>query len=720
MDLYGVAGRPRFKDVSRLRGGKPDAWIGSPRAVLVVAAAVMAVAGSGCASAPLASLRPVPHNPLAETFQIKSWSGPKPSERTMLVLRRTSLDERVWRRLDTKPDEILAGLTQAYEAEPHLETVYAMAEINYIAAGRREDDDERRSTRYYLQCVERCYQYLFDPQFDTVRNPYDPQFRGACNLYNSALERSLRFARKEGMFKSGGRVSFAAVGSKLQLDIVPKGFDWGPESFGEFEFVSDYQLKGLENRYQTHGLGVPLIAIRKRGTSRPDVERHYARNLSFPVTAFLRLNHWEKGDQRSSGPLNGQIELYDPLDATDIPLAGLRVPLESDITTPLAYFLDTKAVRQLDLMGLFHVDKARKLAGLYMVQPYQPDKIPVVMIHGLYSSPMTWLEAFNDLRSNPEFRDRYQFWFYLYPTGQPFWQSAADLREYIVSVQQTFGTPQRPMAMSNMVLVGHSMGGLIARMVTQDSGDRYWQAVSKTPFQQVKGDQDSINEIERVYFFQHIPTVSRVITLGSPFRGSDYANGLTQKIARNAISFPKRTAEGTARLLTMNPDLFRDSAGTATSLDSLDPDSPVLRVLAETPPTTGVRYHNVVGITKKDVPLSDNTDGVVSYPSAHRDDVESELVVRADHVHVHRNPLAVNELSRILKLHLQTVDAGRPNQVVPAASSNDATGRGPGAKGSKGGTLNALPGSEAIYRDGTGLDDWRPSEEDGFQNPFEQ
>lgn len=632
----------------------------------------------------------------------------------MLVLRRTSLDERVWRRLDTKPDEILAGLTQAFEADPNLETVYALAEINYIAAGRKEDADEKRSTRYYLQCVERCYQYLFDPQFDAVRNPYDPQFRGACDLYNSALERSLRFARKDGLFKAGGKVSFASVGSKLQLQVVPKGFDWGPDSFHEFEFVSDYQLKGLPNRYQTHGLGVPLIAIRKRGTAEPDVERHYARNLSFPVTAFLRLNRWETAGAPTSGPLNGQIELYDPLESTDVPLAGLRVPLESDITTPLAYFLDMPSVRKLDTLGLVHVDKARKFAGLYMVQPYHPDKIPVLMIHGLYSSPMTWLEAFNDLRSNPEFRERYQFWFYLYPSGQPFWQSAADLREHIASLQKTFGQPDKPAAMSNMVLVGHSMGGLVARMVTQDSGDRYWQAVSKTPFQQVKGDRDSIRDVERVYFFQHVPTVSRVVTLGSPFRGSDYANGFTQRIARNVISFPKRTAEGTARLLTMNPNLFRDSFGNETSFDSLDPDSPVLRVLAETPASEGVKYHNVLGITKKDVPLEQNTDGIVTYVSAHRTDVESEVVVHADHVNVHRHPLAVNELTRILKLHLHEVDAGKPNAVTPIGGTEQRT-----PASAAGGRLNALPGAESIYRDGAGLNDWRPSDRDDFENPFE-
>ena len=73
--------------------------------------------------------------------------------------------------------------------------------------------------------------------------------------------------------------------------------------------------------------------------------------------------------------------------------------------------------------------------GLYMVQPYEPGKIPVLMVHGLWSSPMTWMEMFNDLRSQPEIRDHYQFWFYLYPTGQPFWLSAAQLRRDLAKVR---------------------------------------------------------------------------------------------------------------------------------------------------------------------------------------------------------------------------------------------------------------------------------------------
>ncbi len=134
------------------------------------------------------------------------------------------------------------------------------------------------------------------------------------------------------------------------------------------------------------------------------------------------------------------LELYDPLNSADIEVAGRRVPLESDLSTPLAYLLNQPQLqKKLDqpTLGLLDPDATGQLEGLFMLEPYQPGKIPVLMVHGLWSSPITWMEMFNDLRAVPEINDHYQFWFYLYPTGQPFWYSAAQLRHDLAVMRQT-------------------------------------------------------------------------------------------------------------------------------------------------------------------------------------------------------------------------------------------------------------------------------------------
>ena len=158
--------------------------------------------------------------------------------------------------------------------------------------------------------------------------------------------------------------------------------------------------------------------------------------------------------------------------------------------------------------------------GLYMVQPYEPGKIPVLLVHGLWSTPMTWMEMFNDLRSQPEIRDRYQFWFYLYPTAQPFWLSAAQLRRDLAKVRNVLDPRHEEPALDQMVLIGHSMGGLISRLQTVQSGDEFWRLVSREPLPQIKAEPEVRQKLQETFFFQPNPSIRRVVTIGTPFHGS--------------------------------------------------------------------------------------------------------------------------------------------------------------------------------------------------------
>ena len=121
-----------------------------------------------------------------------------------------------------------------------------------------------------------------------------------------------------------------------------------------------------------------------------------------------------------------------------------------------------------------------------MLEPYTPGKIPVLMVHGLWSSPLTWMEMFNDLRSMREIRDNYQFWFYEYPTGQPFWDSAAQLRDDLAKTREVLDPAHAEPALDQMVLVGHSMGGLLSKLQVVDSGDAFWRTVSDEPLEKLK------------------------------------------------------------------------------------------------------------------------------------------------------------------------------------------------------------------------------------------
>ena len=637
---------------------------------------------AGCASSKWLTLRENPHNPLSDQLKLLSFGGPKPTKRTMQLLRRYDLEE------DLSGDrrQLISKLHEIVSREPDAETVYAIAEIAYLGGKRAELTDKRVALDLYGTSVLHAYLYLFDPQFPIAQNPFDPQFRGACDLYNTSLESMLRIVQKQGTLRPGHACTIQTASRQIEVEVVIRDNRWHNDDFDRFEFASDFETVGLRNHFHTYGLGVPLIAIRKSHEHPSATEKFYPPQLSFPVTAFMRLEpqvgETEKGEPVS---LRAVLELHDPLDVSEIDIAKLRIPLESDLTTPLAYFLNQPEFddNRLATNGLLFPDAAKKLSGLYLMEPYQNDKIPVVMVHGLWSSPVTWMEMYNDLRSLPEIRDRYQFWFYLYPTGQPFWFSAAQMREDLAHARTTLDPEHADPALDQMVLIGHSMGGLVSKLQTVDSGDAFWNVLTDRPLDELQATLDERNTLERTLFFQPNPSVSRVITIATPHRGSNFSNDITRWLSNKLITVPSAILTGRQHLQRDNPGFFRKDAllGITTSIDSLDPDSPLLPVLLTAQNAPWVSYHNIVGqVPDKGLfgRVASSGDGVVSVRSASLDaeSVDSQIIVPADHTVVHQHPLAILEVRRILLEHVACLQqrpiASKQLERLPLAAQNDA------------------------------------------------
>ena len=221
----------------------------------------------GCAHTDWVKLRQKPDLPLARELNLFSRQGPQPTARTAQLLRRYDL-LRLWQ---DQPGQMLTELLQMAERRPTVEHVFAVAEIAYIS---RPTGPAARSVRealdLYAISVAHAYDFLLSEQFDDKRNPYDPQFRQASDIYNGALEGVLRIVQKNGQLHPGGTHLVATGDQEYQLSIVCRG-PWEAAEIAELKFVSDYQVQGLKNHYRTYGLGVPLIAVhrRPRGTVRP-------------------------------------------------------------------------------------------------------------------------------------------------------------------------------------------------------------------------------------------------------------------------------------------------------------------------------------------------------------------------------------------------------------------------------------------------------------------
>ena len=647
---------------------------------------------SGCVSNDYLSVRPVPQNPLADSLQLFSWRGPRPTPRTEQLLRQYNLAEQERR----QPPIALASLEQIVVESPTPETVHSSAELAYLNGQRAQRAGrDLEALEYFATALGHACGYLFDRRLDESRNPYDPQFRQACDLYNGALEAALRIMNERGQLKPGTTQSIRTAERTIQIAIEGRG-PWPAEDVERLEFVSDYQIDGLTNHYRTYGLGVPLIAVRRatgpaaRSASGPLVstelasaagprggaEAFYPPKLSFPLTAFLRVRRTIDGVVPASAEAASPsprfvLELLDPLATQRVAVGERLVPLETDLSTPLAHFLQGMPSETLLATSVLrYTPAAQRVSRVYLLEPFDPRKIPVILVHGLWSSPMTWMEMFNDLRAVPEIRERYQFWFYLYPTGQPFWVSAADFREDLQEVQRTLDPANAAAPLQKMVLVGHSMGGLVSMMQTLEMGDRLWRLVSDRPLEQLNAEPAMKAELSRIAFFAPNPAVARVVTIGTPHHGSKFANEYTQWLGQKLIDMPFKLASNFRGLERDNPGFFRSSHlfSIRTSIDSLAPDCPLFRVLESTPRAPWVKYHNIIGLLEEGGVLrriAGAGDGIVPFRSAQLADVESEVVVPATHTFVHRHPQSILVVRELLLAHL----ADRTPVASPETSS---------------------------------------------------
>lgn len=650
----------RLRQTWKIESTRPDAALRLGRFVVALAL-IFVVPLSGCATQKFISMRAMPLNPLANQLHLVSRSGPQVSERTQTLLRHYALQELYER----DPDTCLAQLQDLTTSEKGAEKIHAVAELAYIL-GLRADraKDFGKALDMYSVSVSNAYIYLFCPELDISRNPYDPQFRGACDVYNSALEATLRLVNKHDSLRPGHTYRIQTSEREYGVQVVSRG-NWHQEDFDHFEFCSDYKVEGLDSTNIGYGIGVPMIAVRKKHEGEELAEGYYPDGLSFPVTALLRVTSPSVQPENSSKHRYPCVlELHDPLVSSDIFFADRRVPLQSDLSTPLGFFLDNPKFREQTnaTLGLLNPNKTQQNRGIYMLEPFDPNRIPVVMVHGLASSPLTWMPMFNDLRSFAELRRSYQFWFYQYPTGQPFWVSATQMRAELAELRNRLDPAKSHQTLDQMILVGHSMGGLISRMQTYYSDQEFWRAVSDKTFSEVRGNEVEVQSLKNILFFEPSPSIRRVVTIGTPHQGSDFANDTTRWLGRHLIKLPTSLTETANHLVRENPDLFRDTEllTTTTSIDSLAPESPIFPAMMRARRAPWVTYHNIVGVKPDEGILnrfsSKTSDGVVELSSAHMDDVVREIVVESAHQDIHRKPRAILEVRQILVEHLEQLN----------------------------------------------------------------
>jgi len=563
----------------------------------------------------------------------------KPSAYSMQFLERLSLFDEYKR----DPKRALAKLHEGLGGLDEHDRMFALSELSYAYARKHHDQS------YFLAAALYAYMFLFPDDAGTAPIPYDPRLRLAMDLYNSSINDGLQSPKGDEVGLSAGR-SILPFGS-LDLSVEPSGFLYGGYKLAHFVPVADLEVRGFRNRYRKPGIGAPLSARVERTESHA-ADKWIAPRSKVPVTAFVRFD--QPRSVLSTGALTGKIELYNVDEVPAVNLGGHSVPLEFDPSAALAYRLEGAPVWDFEIAGFrrgdFNLFGKTADGDLIFLNPYQPGKIPVVFVHGTASSPARWAEMVNEFIGDSRMAGRYQFWFFIYNSGNPITLSAMHLRENLEQAFKELDPEGGDAALRQMAVIGHSQGGLLTKMTVVNSGTRFWDNISKEPFEQADISAETKDLLRRSIFVEPLPFVKRVIFIATPHRGSFMSGNIIGKIGRRLIRLPATVTKVGVEIVKLNPvGAARTAIRVPTSIENMDWSSPFLRTLASLPIAEGVQANSIIPV-KGDGPPEKGDDGVVRYTSAHIEPVESELVVRSAHS-TQSNPHTIEEVRRILYRH---------------------------------------------------------------------
>lgn len=649
---------------------------GARAGLLAALVAVTALLTAACAT-PVGT-RLVDGRAVHRSLTASALSVNEPSVYTRRALQREGLIET----FKDDPPAAIARLHAAYvefhQANSPIQEIalFALAETAFLYAEAAGD------SAYFLASAVYAYAFLFPDDQDHghltswAYTPFDPRVRIAADLYNRALAEGLASDKassesdqkpREVLLKSG---QHALPVGELEIEVDPVGFQWAGYRLDHFVPSANLEIRGLRNRYRLPGLGVPLAASlndsEDDAPARRLTDARIPPRLKIPVNALLRLEGARRGV--AEGRLRGTLSVYASDETTAVMIGGREVPLEYEPTAALAYTLEGSPIWEFEIAGFFSGSfglgvrglgrtvasgllRSRPEDGVIFLAPHRPGKIPIVLVHGTASSPARWAELANELRIDPRIAKRYQIWLFMYNTGNPIAYSGALLREALLHTVQQLDPEGKDHALRQMVVIGHSQGGLLTKLTVVDSGSKFWDNLSKVPVEELGIKPETRDLFRRSLFVKPVPHIRRVIFVATPHRGTPLsAIGIVKWLTR-FITLPVNLAAAVTDVLTLNKDrlIMRSLNRVPSAVDNMSPSHPFIKTLSSLPIADGVTAHSIVAV-KGDGPPEESSDGVVPYWSAHIEPVASEKVVKSPHA-VQSNPHAIEEIRRVLLEH---------------------------------------------------------------------
>lgn len=426
-----------------------------------------------------------------------------------------------------------------------------------------------------------------------------------------------------------------------------------PTQIDQIIFPSRVKPREADTLSERPGVGIPIVGhIRRTRSAKQEQPFLPPNGGNLTLTALMEMD--ELGSDDPTVPRRCRLHLHNALNVDTVKLRGDERLLAANFTASKQLALSKRSLGWFSWLGLLYPESTLGDCQLYRMDVYDPKRIPVVFVHGLMSDPHIWLNAVNAISSDPELRAAYQPWYFLYPTALGIPQSSARLRDSLTEMRERFDPDHNDPGMSRMVLVGHSMGGLLSRMQVIDPKEKLWNALLSAPPEKLNVSDTVRRRLQENLMFQPQPGIKRLVFITTPHRGSNIASKNIVRKLTSLIRLPVDTLRMSQELIFGNTDALSPEIRDwgiygILSIGMLSDRHPFYKGLNSVP--IPAVHHSVIGDRGKNGGVN-GSDAVVPYWSSHLDSAASEKIVPYWHGCVER-PEVVQEIVRVLREHLR-------------------------------------------------------------------
>lgn len=521
----------------------------------------------------------------------------------------------------------------------------------------------------WLEAARYAYAYLFFSGRTPSERAFEDRQTQVRDYYNYAAEQtaSVVFARSRARALEGEPYNAPVAGERWTLTAEYARLSM-PSLPTRMVTASSVSFAGLRSTYRRDGFGAELVVVMDppKLVASVDGEKvqipQYSEMSAINATALLRF----KGDSLQQVLDTTQVlfDVYSPEATERVDLHGEEVPLAGNFTAAYGLWLAQSGFATQSLRTLFGLSEGIGEPHMYLMQPWDPNRRIIFMLHGLGSSPEAWVNVANEIMGDPELRRNFQVWQVYYPTNAPVALNRYEIDKAFDNTLKHFDPTGSAPASKDMVFIGHSMGGILARLLVTSSGEVLWDQLLAN--YDLKGER--LKRVQAklgpLLHFNAEPNVERAIFIAAPHQGTDIAGNRVGRLLGRLVRLP-------ITLLGKFEDVFQtlqeSEAQSAqptklqipNSIDNLKASDPFVKASAALPIMPGLKYHSIIAQRRPDVPLEQSDDGLVPYWSAHLEGAVSEKVIISGHS-VQETPQAVLEIRRILREDLNEV--GEPHR----------------------------------------------------------